>query len=63
MTKPRTMTVRIDADLAEAMDALHTRQGTPLSEQIRRALRPWLEAQGVLRSRKSSAEKKTGKKP
>lgn len=50
MSKPKMISVRLDGDLVDAMDALQERYGTPLAEQIRRALRPWLEAQGVLKA-------------
>jgi hypothetical protein len=39
---------RIDEDLAAAMDRVHEQYGTPYSEQIRRALRAWLEQVGAL---------------
>jgi hypothetical protein len=49
-TPPRTgSTFRLDHDLVEAMDALQARDGILPSEQVRRALRPWLEQKGVLR--------------
>jgi len=41
--KERAVTVRLEADLAGRMDALRVRYGTPFSEQIRRALKTWLE--------------------
>ncbi len=47
----RVTTFRVDADLLDAMDALRVRDGIPYSEQIRRALRPWLERKGVLPTR------------
>jgi hypothetical protein len=59
------ISARLEAELVDAMDALQERYGTPYAEQIRRALRPWLEAQGVLqkpqpakRSRKGSVAEK-----
>ena len=36
----KVATFRIDDDLLEAMQRLQERDGMPLSEQIRRALRP-----------------------
>ena len=48
-----TMTcVRLTDDLAAAVAKLHRRDGIPASEQIRRALRPWLKAKGVLKEKK-----------
>ena len=43
----RVATFRIDDDLLEGMELLRDRDGMPFSEQIRRALRPWLELKGV----------------
>lgn len=50
----RVVTFRPDADILVAMEQLKDRDGIPFSEQIRRALRVWLEQKGAL--------KKTGKK-
>ena len=43
----KVTTFRIDDDLLVAMDTLRDRDGIPYSEQIRRALRMFLEARGV----------------
>ena len=49
MTPTRKVTTfRVDDDLLEAMEALKERDGIPISEQMRRALRAWLEAKGVI---------------
>jgi len=49
-TPPRLgSTFRLDEDLVEAMRLLQERDGILPSEQVRRALRPWLEEKGVLR--------------
>jgi len=45
----RVATFRVDDDLLEGMRRLQERDGMPLSEQIRRALRPWLELKGVIK--------------
>lgn len=42
-----TTTMRLDADLIQAMYALHARDGITMSEQIRRALRSWLHEKRV----------------
>ncbi|MCA1562188.1 MAG: ribbon-helix-helix protein, CopG family [Acidobacteria bacterium] len=47
MTPDRVLTFRPDDALLEAMELQRERHGTPYSEQIRRALRAWLEKQGV----------------
>lgn len=49
--------LRLDAELLDAMKRLQERDGISLSEQIRRALRPWLESKGVLK------KANTGRKP
>jgi hypothetical protein len=54
--KSRIVNFRPDDEVFEAMERLKEQHGTPFSEQIRRALRPWLEAQGVL----EKSERKRG---
>ena len=56
MTPAKRVTAfRIDDDLLEGMQLLQQRDGIPFSEQIRRALRPWLEAKGVLKVKRKRA--------
>ena len=43
----RQTNIRLDDELIEALQELKDRYGTPAAEAIRRALRMWLEAQGV----------------
>jgi hypothetical protein len=43
----RVLTFRPDEALLEAMELLRDRDGVPFSQQIRRALRDWLEKKGV----------------
>jgi len=40
---------RIDPDILEGLQQLKARDGIPLSEQVRRALRLWLESKGVIK--------------
>ncbi len=54
MTPTKARTFRIDEALIEGMDAVKERDGVPLSEQVRRAIRMWLDAKGAM--------KKTGRK-
>jgi uncharacterized protein (DUF4415 family) len=50
MTPPKQLTaLRLDEDLLEAMRRLQERDGISFSEQMRRALRPWLESKGVIK--------------
>ncbi len=48
--KTRSVTFRPDEDILEAMEALRVRDAAPYSEQIRRALRPWLKSKGVMKA-------------
>jgi antitoxin component of RelBE/YafQ-DinJ toxin-antitoxin module len=44
---PAMTNFRIDPDLLEALRAIRQRDGLPISEQIRRAIRAWVEHQGI----------------
>jgi hypothetical protein len=59
MTPARKVTTfRVDDHVLEGMRRLQERDGICFSEQIRRALRPWLETKGVLRvGRKRSVKR------
>jgi len=46
--RERVITFRPDNDIFEAMTSLRDRDGVPFSEQIRRALRTWLDSKGVM---------------
>jgi hypothetical protein len=58
--KEKILTFRPDDDVYAAMEALRTQDGVPFSEQIRRALRAWLEEKAVLKpaSRRVSPRRK-----
>ena len=51
----RITALRMDDDLLRAMRTLQQRDGISLSEQMRRALRPWLAAKGVIRAGRTRA--------
>lgn len=56
---PRTMTnFRIDPELLEALRAIRERDGLPIAEQIRRAIRVWVESRGIKADRKRAATRK-----
>ena len=38
---------RLEADLLSALQEIKHRDGVPVSEQVRRALRAWVESKGV----------------
>ena len=46
MARRRLFNFAIDEDLAAGLKAIKSRDGIPESEQVRRALRAWLEAEG-----------------
>lgn len=48
MIRQTVLSFRPDDDIYEAMKLLRERDGVPLSQQIRRGLRAWLETKGVL---------------
>jgi len=43
------VTFRPDTDTFAAMASLRERDGIPFSEQIRRALRAWMESKGAMK--------------
>ena len=47
MTPKKVTTIRIDEDVLEGLEAVKERDGAAISEQVRRALRMWLESKGV----------------
>lgn len=53
----KSATFRIDTDILEGLDAIKERDGVPVSEQVRRALRAWLESKGV---EKEAASRRAG---
>ena len=42
----------LDADLADGLNTLKAERGVPKSEQVRRAIRMWLESEGILKPKK-----------
>jgi hypothetical protein len=53
VNKDRVLSIRVDAEISAALEVVRERYGTPISEQVRRALIVWLTAQGALRLRVS----------
>ena len=47
MTPRKLHTFRIDEDLFEGLQAIQERDGVLISEQVRRAIRAWLETKGI----------------
>jgi hypothetical protein len=48
--KTNVLTFRPDDDVFAAMNALRERDGVPLSEQIRRGLKMYLESKGLMKT-------------
>jgi hypothetical protein len=46
-TTKKQAAFRIDPPILEGLQTVKERDGVPISEQVRRALRAWLEAKGV----------------
>ncbi len=51
--KERVLTVRIDAELSDAMEAMREKYGTAISDQVRKALEEFLTKHGVLKADRS----------
>ena len=43
----KPVTYRVNPDILEGLDAIRERDGVPVSEQVRRALRSWLKSKGI----------------
>lgn len=48
MTPKTPANFRIDDTLLRAMAGIRTREGIPISEQLRRGIRLWLKSKGVV---------------
>ena len=47
MTPRKISTFRIDEELLDGMRQMQERDGVPVPEQVRRAIRGWLEEKGI----------------
>ena len=54
----RTYTFYIDADLAAGLKQVKERDGISESEQIRRAIRQWLDGKGLAKEARRPARRK-----
>lgn len=52
----KTFTFRVDDDVLEGLQAVWQRDGISVSEQIRRALKVWLESKGVVKAERKRAD-------
>jgi metal-responsive CopG/Arc/MetJ family transcriptional regulator len=55
MPERRVTTFRIDEDLLQGLQAVWERDGVQPSEQVRRAIRAWLEAKGAIKPERKRA--------
>ena len=51
----QAMNIRIDPDLVLELEAIRDAQGIPVSEQIRRGIRLWLDQKGAATTAKRNA--------
>ena len=58
MTRRTSRTFRLDPDLVKGLEDLRVRDGVPISEQVRRALRTWLDSKGIKAERKRAATRR-----
>jgi len=63
MPHAKILSCPVDQEIVDALNALRERHGTPVSEAIRRALRAYLEAEGVLKAAKRPAPRRGLKQP
>jgi hypothetical protein len=47
MTRRQSIALRVDPELMEALQKVKDADGVPVSEQIRRGIKLWLESKGV----------------
>jgi hypothetical protein len=55
MTPRRVTTIRLDDEVFDGLQEIRERDGVPVSEQVRRALKLWLESKGVKKPAKRGA--------
>jgi hypothetical protein len=53
--KNTVITFRVSALMSEQLRAIEERDGIPVAEQIRRALRPWIEKERVMEAGRKRA--------
>jgi hypothetical protein len=63
MTPRKLHTFRIDEELFQAMQEIWERDGIQVSEQVRRAIRAWLQTKGVAPRRAERKRAVTRKRP
>jgi hypothetical protein len=61
-TPRKIATFRIDQELLDGMELVWERDGVAVSEQVRRAIRAWLEGKGI-RLEKAQGKRVSPRKP
>jgi len=59
MARRVSRTYRLEADLVAGLEQVSQRDGVPVSTQVRRAIRDWLERRGVVKAARSARRKRT----
>lgn len=57
----QAMNIRIDPDLVKALEAIRDAEGIPVSEQIRRGIRLWLDQKGAIPKAKRATKARAGR--
>jgi hypothetical protein len=63
MTPRKQHTFRLDEDLFDGLQVVWERDGIQVSEQVRRAIRAWLETKGIAPRRAERKRAVTRKRP
>ena len=63
MTLRRVTTFRLDDELFDGLQEVWARDGVPPSEQVRRAIRLWLESKGVSAKKTTKRSARPARRP
>jgi len=57
--KSELIAVRVSVEMSAALREVQARDGVPISEQVRRGLRLWLDSRGVMKTDQKRARRGT----
>jgi len=63
MTLKKLAAYRLDTELIEGLEQVKARTGAPVAEQVRRAIKAWLAANGVNVQKSDRKRASTRKRP
>jgi len=63
VTPKRLINFRLEDELLEGLSQVKDRDGIPLTEQVRRAVRLWLDSRGITVTTAKPARRKRADKP